>query len=253
MSIDLARVEREKLAHNEGLKRGRYEAVLKHAGFLFEQRRLRIIGKILQARSGQEFLELGSGSWHRWIAENQVRPKRLVCINISEAEIEKGKRYAGAFHLDPEFRLMDANQLDFPDASFDVVFGSGILHHLEYERALEEVARVLRPGGLAIFHEPLNINPVGKLVRALTPAARTADERPLQGRELRVMKKLFDTEFYYEQFFAVPAGVISKLIFRTGDNPLTRSAAAVDQALLKMVPVLGPLYRHVLMAGVKRP
>ena len=45
--------------------------------------------------------------------------------------------------------------LDLPEASFDLVCGSGILHHLALERAYGEVARVLAPTGSAVFSEPL--------------------------------------------------------------------------------------------------
>ena len=51
----------------------------------------------------------------------------------------------------PDFRLMDAHKLDFPENTFDVVYGAGILRHLDYARALLEILRVLRPGGAMIF------------------------------------------------------------------------------------------------------
>lgn len=49
----------------------------------------------------------------------------------------------------------DTSNLYFADASFDLVFGSAVLHHvLEYEAFLGEVCRVLKPGGTAVFSEP---------------------------------------------------------------------------------------------------
>lgn len=45
---------------------------------------------------------------------------------------------------------MDAHKLDFPENTFDVVYGAGILRHLDYARALLEILRVLRPGGAMI-------------------------------------------------------------------------------------------------------
>lgn len=51
-----------------------------------------------------------------------------------------------------------AEKLDFPDASFDAVWIYGVLHHLKgldrYAQGMDEVARVLKPGGLVFVLEP---------------------------------------------------------------------------------------------------
>ena len=53
------------------------------------------------------------------------------------------------------FSTQDASHLFFPDASFDLVIGTAVLHHiLDYEALLGETLRMLRPGGRAVFSEP---------------------------------------------------------------------------------------------------
>jgi SAM-dependent methyltransferase len=84
----------------------------------------------------------------------------------------------------PSFLEMNAEKLEFDDASFDLVCGSGILHHLDLVRALPEVRRVLRPGGRAVFVEPLGHNPLINLYRRFTPSIRTEDEHPLRVDDL---------------------------------------------------------------------
>jgi ubiquinone/menaquinone biosynthesis C-methylase UbiE len=50
------------------------------------------------------------------------------------------------------FLVGDAENLPFPDASFDVVYSFGVLHHTpDTPRSLREVARILRPGGEAVI------------------------------------------------------------------------------------------------------
>jgi ubiquinone/menaquinone biosynthesis C-methylase UbiE len=49
--------------------------------------------------------------------------------------------------------------MPFADGSFDVAYGSSILHHLNLDDALAEVFRVLRPGGRIAFTEPNILNP----------------------------------------------------------------------------------------------
>src|SRR3546814_4334755 len=46
-------------------------------------------------------------------------------------------------------------------------------------------SRVLRPGGRAVFIEPLGLNPAIELYRRFTPSARTPDEHPLLRRDFR--------------------------------------------------------------------
>ena len=63
------------------------------------------------------------------------------------------------------FLVMDAESMKFEDKTFDVVYGSGILHHLNIDKAYRELARVLKPDGVAIFIEPLGHNPLINLYR----------------------------------------------------------------------------------------
>jgi SAM-dependent methyltransferase len=49
--------------------------------------------------------------------------------------------------------------MPYADSTFDAVYGSSVLHHLDLDRALREVFRVLRPGGRAAFAEPNLLNP----------------------------------------------------------------------------------------------
>ena len=46
----------------------------------------------------------------------------------------------------------NAYAMSFTDDSFDAVIGSSVLHHLDIEKALSEIYRVLRPGGVISFH-----------------------------------------------------------------------------------------------------
>jgi SAM-dependent methyltransferase len=81
-----------------------------------------------------------------------------------------------------------AHDMPFPDHSIDVVFGIAILHHLDLDLVSREVKRVLKPGGRAIFQEPVRNSPVLRFVRSLIPY-RAPDispyERPLTDEELR--------------------------------------------------------------------
>lgn len=80
---------------------------------------------------------------------------KIVATDISPELLEQGKKKLPQV----DFRVADAMNLDFADNTFDVVFGSSIIHHLEFEKSLKEILRLLKPGGRMVFAEPNMINP----------------------------------------------------------------------------------------------
>ena len=81
---------------------------------------------------------------------------RVTGIDISPNMIEltgRNARYNGVA-AEVEACLMSAQEMTFPDNSFDYAVGLGALHHLNLELAGAELSRVLKTGGKAIFLEP---------------------------------------------------------------------------------------------------
>jgi SAM-dependent methyltransferase len=129
------------------------------------QRRNEMIRAAMQDAAGKRVLEIGSQSWEWCLYRYGYRPAELTCINISQAEHESGRAQSAKLQFDCDFCEMDAHKLDFADASFDMIFGVAILHHLDFALAMREIHRVLRKGGKIVFMEPLRHNPVARLVR----------------------------------------------------------------------------------------
>ena len=246
-----ARVKREEQAFDTGLKREAYDDVLSHCQYYWQQDVLGLFRRMLCREGVNDVLEIGSHGWNMVFDDQAPPPARFSCINISEAELDDGRRKAAAKGFGVRFHRMDAHYLEFDDNSFDAVFGFGILHHLDYAKALDEIRRVLRPGGVMIFNEPLDVNPVGALVRLATPAARTPDEAPLKLSHLKLFRERFDTKFYPQQFFSVPAGVVSRATMKTADNPIMRAAFHIDKAVSR-TPGVRFLFRKLVIIGVKR-
>jgi SAM-dependent methyltransferase len=244
------RVAREKAHFNTGLQRAGYTGVLSHTDHFYRQLRRRINAERLQYGHGKTVLEIGSTGW-AGLAEYGILPKELHCINISETELKKGEDLSVQNQNQPCFHVMDAHNLQFEDGYFDLVFGSSVLHHLDFVRALDEIRRVLKVGGKIHFFEPLGINPASKLVRRLTPQARTADERPLGFAELKKLRQRFRCEVHYEQMFSVPFGVLSRALYRNPDNPMMKAIFHLDRSLDRLVPPLRPFFRNVIIVGTR--
>jgi SAM-dependent methyltransferase len=72
-------------------------------------------------------------------------------IDLTQAAVELAKRRFDLFQLPGTFRIADAERLDFPDNSFDLVYSHGVLHHTpDTAGAIREIHRVLRPRGRAV-------------------------------------------------------------------------------------------------------
>ncbi|MGG6898612.1 MULTISPECIES: class I SAM-dependent methyltransferase [Rhizobium] len=159
--------------------------------------------------------------------------KRITGIDISDVAIQQAADAAVRHGIsNVTFQVDNAEEMKLPSAGFDVVFGSGILHHLVLEKSLREIRRVLRPGGKAFFFEPLGHNPVINLYRNWTPAARTVDEHPLLKSDFEIVRKYFskcDLEFF---------GLTTLLSIPFRGSPLgtaVRAAGAqIDNLLLKI-------------------
>ena len=87
---------------------------------------------------------------------------------------------------------MAGEALGYRDGSFDAIYGNAILHHVDLNLAGKEMARVLRPGGVAVFSEPWGGNPVLEFVRKRVPYRgkdRTDDEEPIRHRDIEILRK----------------------------------------------------------------
>ncbi|HQR40451.1 MAG TPA: class I SAM-dependent methyltransferase [Blastocatellia bacterium] len=97
----------------------------------------------------KELLEVGCGMGSDLL--QFARGGALVTgLDYTPKSIELTRRRFAVYDVPGRFTVGDAENLPFPDASFDVVYSNGVLHHTpDTQRAIDEVYRVLRPGGVA--------------------------------------------------------------------------------------------------------
>jgi len=105
-----------------------------------------------------KILEIGTGKGYGTLALAK-RGFSFISIDISEEEQEIAKLNMQYFGLEKQvvFKIEDAQHLNFPNQSFDMIFSINVLHHLEKPFAvLDEIVRLLRPNGkvaLSDFNE----------------------------------------------------------------------------------------------------
>lgn len=124
------------------------------AGKLRWARRVKMLSKHLGA--GMRVLELGCGTGYftRELARSRAD---IVAIDVSPELLEIARANCSGRNV--RYEIQNASALSYPDAVFDSVVGSSVLHHLEIEEALREIHRVLKAGGTIYFTEPNMLNP----------------------------------------------------------------------------------------------
>lgn len=232
MSTD--RLSREQEFHDRAFAEdtrsrvGRFYAVARGSqGFYETQLRRRCAGATV--------LEYGCGQGSSAYQLAKVGARSVLGIDISPVAIEQARKRAELAGVDStRFEVMDAEHLDIPDDTFDLCCGTAILHHLDLDRAFAELARTLRPGGSALFYEPLGHNPAINFYRRATPELRTEDEHPLHTEDLDRAAQWFGRveERYFHLTALGAAGVYGRAPF----EPLLRGLEHVDRAMFRLVP-----------------
>jgi ubiquinone/menaquinone biosynthesis C-methylase UbiE len=157
-------------------------------------------------------------------------------IDISPVSVERAQSEARRRNLEARtiFATMDGEATAFTDNHFDLIVESGVLHHLDLERAYRELARILKPTGEIICIEALRHNVFIHLYRKLTPHLRTAWETDhILGRtEIRMAEKYFNKVQVANFFHLATIGAVP---FRNSRvfYPLLQVLEGVDSALLR--------------------
>lgn len=104
--------------------------------------------------AGKTLLDFGCGMGEESVYFAKLGA-RVTAIDISDVGVATLRRRAEAHRLDIRAFEMRCDPTSFEANSFDVVHGMGILHHVGIDAALAEVWRVLKPGGVGVFLEPM--------------------------------------------------------------------------------------------------
>ena len=178
----------------------------------------RFILKQMGDLKDKHLLDLGCGA-----GENSVyfakKGARCLATDYSSGMVDVAVNLAAKNSIKVEGKVMDAMALEFPDHTFDFVYASNLLHHLQNPRlTIREMHRVLKPGGKACFWDPLKHNPVINVYRRIATKVRTEDETPLDINIVDFVKFLY-SETAYDTFWLATLWIFLKFYLMEKVDP----------------------------------
>jgi ubiquinone/menaquinone biosynthesis C-methylase UbiE len=203
----------------------------------------------------QRMLDFGSGP-----GENALRFAKIGYyvegFDISETNIALSKEFAAKNGManKVQFQVSAAEKLPFTNDCFDFIAGIDILHHVDIKLAVNECKRVLKPGGIAVFREPLEVPLLDKirntkLILMIAPKGKsfenhiTHDERKLNQADIDTIQSFFPntTIKKYSLFSRFDK------FFREGSNPRPSLLEQLDHVLFAFFPFLKRLGGVVIL------
>ena len=175
------------------------------------------------------------------------RGAEVVAVDLSAgyaAETQERARRNGVAHRVVVVQAA-IEALPFQAGSFDCLWGHAILHHLDLPLAARELARVLRPGGRAVFCEPWGENPLLEWARGSLPyhgKQRSRDERPLRRGDLIHLRRHFPHVHCY------PQQLLSMVRRLWPTLPAVRLFDRADRYLFQRWPGLSRFCRYMVLS-----
>lgn len=213
-----------------------------------------IVRELGELMEGQCVLEIGCGAGV-WTANLAHMGATVFASDLTPA-IARRAQDAASSHAALGLAA-DMHRLPFADGTFDVVFGSMVLHHAQDHTWLgREVARVLKPGGRAVFHENSARNSVLMLARRTLvgrfgiPRNSSPNEHPLRDEEIDAFGRAF-AGVRVTIGRLVLAQMAVKYLLRREEGFIFLRARQLDDWLFAFVPRLRRSSYQQIITGFK--
>ena len=143
------------------------------AGKFRWKRRVKMLTEFVQPDSALLELGCGTGYFTQEIAKTGAN---IVAIDISPELLKIAEN--NVQNKNVSFKEENAYNMTFEDNRFDYILGSSVLHHLDIKKAISEIYRVLKDGGVIAFTEPNMMNPQIALQKNIPYLKRKLGDSP---------------------------------------------------------------------------
>ena len=164
----------------------------------------------------------------------------VTAADLSAEMLEVVQRLAGLHNVSLQTHKCSADTL-LPENSFDVVYSGNLLHHVDVALTLKEVRRILKPGGMAVFCDPLVHNPLIQVYRRIAQDVRTEDEHPLSMSQVNLFRSEFSS-VKYECFWFFTLWIFLRFLIIERVNPnKERYWKKIIAEHVRLEPIYSPL------------
>lgn len=191
---------------------------------------LRLLGDL----KGKALLDCGCGPGHTSVMLAK-RGADVTAFDTAVDQLATAEGLARANGVSVTFLCQPFENLTLPAEGFDLLFGAFVLHHVDLPKACEQIRRVLKPGGRAVFIENSALNPLLMLGRSRVcgrfGVAKYSDdhEHPLTRRDLSTLREAFPKActIHYPEFLFMR--LLDFYIFKKRWGWMTWALRSLDQ------------------------
>jgi 2-polyprenyl-3-methyl-5-hydroxy-6-metoxy-1,4-benzoquinol methylase len=152
--------------------------------------RFRILGSLKE----KSLLDVGCGSGQNSVML-ALMGARVTGVDVSPGAISAARRRAAINGVADRVRFLctPIEKAPLAEKEFDIVWGDGILHHIleDLDLVLDHLVSCVKPEGLLVFSEPVNLSPLLLRLRPWFPVHTdaTPGERPMLREELDLLRR----------------------------------------------------------------
>lgn len=186
---------------------------------------------------GKHIMDCGCGIGNTAIMFTR-RGATVQGFDVDDEVLAKARTIAAANDVSVDYTKQWFETIDYPDHSFDLAFGSCVIHHVEIDKAAQQLGRVLKPGGKAVFIENSNRNPFLMLARSkvvgrlgVPKYGDDEEEHPLRDDEIELLRKHFPGKVIVHFPGLVLFRLLDFYIFRRRSKLLTSMMRGLDSAV----------------------
>jgi ubiquinone/menaquinone biosynthesis C-methylase UbiE len=186
----IKQIDSERVYHNKWAKNDFHDISNDFNHFLSLENRWII--QHLPEMHGKNVLDIGCGLGEASLYFAKCGA-HVTSVDVSEGMIESCVAAAKREGFCVSGVVSSVECLKLTKRSFDIVYASNILHHLENPKALIKKISLLikKNDGIAFFIDPLKYNPIINIYRRIASDVRTKDEKPVGFEVLGWMKESF--------------------------------------------------------------